>query len=226
MEGHDKRQRALKTFRTTNEHWGLRWVLSLCHYFANKDLNSQSYGFSSRHVWMWELDHKEGWAPKTWCFWTVVLEKTLESPLDCKEIQPVNPKGNQPWILIGRTDAEAEIPILWPPDAKRRLIGKYSDAGEDGRQEANGTTEVEMVGWHHQLNAHELEQAPGVGEGQGRQACCGPQGHKELDTTKWLNNKCHLTGASQVVQRKRTHLPVQEIEEMRVRSQGRKDPLQ
>ena len=116
------------------------------HYFADKDPYSQSYGFSSSHVWMWELDHKEGWVLKNWCFWTVVLEKTLESPLDCKEIQPVNPKGNQPWIFIGRTDAEAETPILWPPDEKTWLIGKDPDAGKDWGQKEKGTTEDEMVG--------------------------------------------------------------------------------
>ena len=105
---------------------------------------------------MWELDYKESWAPKNWCFWTVVLEKTLESPLDCKEIQPVHPKGNQSWIFIGRTDAEAETPILWPPDAKSWLIGKVLYAGKDWRREEKGMTEGEMVGWHHWLNGHEL----------------------------------------------------------------------
>ena len=114
---------------------------------------------------MWKLDHKEGWAPKNWCFWTVVLEKTLESPLDCKEIQPVHPKWNQSWIFFGRTDAEAEAPILWPPDTKRRLIGKDLDAGEDWRQKEKGTTEDKIVGWHHLLNGHEFEQALGDGEG-------------------------------------------------------------
>ena len=116
------------------------------HYFADKCPSSQSYGFSSSHAWMWELDYKESWAPKNWCFWTVVLEKTLESPLDCKEIQPVHPKGNQPWIFIGRTGAEAETPILWPPDAKNWLIGKDTDAGKDWRQEEKGMTENDMVG--------------------------------------------------------------------------------
>ena len=110
------------------------------HYFANKGLSSQSYDFSSSHVWMWELDHKESWVPKNWCFWTVVLEKTLESPLNCKEIEPVNPKGNQSWTFIGRTDAEAEALILWPPDAKNWLIGKDLDAGKDWGQEEKGTT--------------------------------------------------------------------------------------
>ena len=108
---------------------------------------------------MWELDHKEGWAPKNWCFWTVVLEKTLESPLDCKEIQPVNPKGNQSWIFIGRTDAEAEAPILWPPDVKNWLTGKDPGAGKDWRQEDKGTTDDEMVGWHHWLDGHEWERS-------------------------------------------------------------------
>ena len=108
------------------------------HYFANKGSSSQGYGFSSGHVWMWELDCEEGWAPKNWCFWTVVLEKTLESPLDCKEMQPVHPKGNQPWAFIGRTDVEAETPVLWLPDVKSCLIGKDPDAGKDGRQEGKG----------------------------------------------------------------------------------------
>ena len=120
------------------------------HYFANKGPSSQSYGFSSSHVWMWELE-------KNWCFWTVVLEKTLESPLNCKEIQPVHPKGNQSWLFIGRTDAEAETPILWPPDAKNWLIWKDPDAGKDWRQEEKGTTDEEMVGWHPWLDGHEFE---------------------------------------------------------------------
>ena len=124
---------------------------------------------------MWELDHKEGWTLKNWCFWTVVLEKTLESTLDCKEIQPVNLKGNQSWIFIGRTDAEAEAPILWPPNAKSsQLIGKDPGAGKDWRQKEKGMTEDEIVGWHHQLDGHEFEQALGDGEGQGRLACCSP----------------------------------------------------
>ena len=127
------------------------------HYFANKGPSSQGYGFSSSHVWMWELDHKESWAPKDWCFWTVVLEKTLESPLDYKEIQQVHPEGNQSWIVIGRTDAEAETPIFWPPDVKSWLIGKDPDVAKDWRQEKKGTTEAEMVGWHHRLNGNELE---------------------------------------------------------------------
>ena len=115
----------------------------------HRGLSSQGYGFSSSHVWMWELDHKESWAPKNWCFWTVVLEKTLESPLDCKEIQPVPPKGNQSWLFIGRIDAEAEASILWQPDVKNWVIGKDPDAGRDWGQEEKGMTEDEMVGWHH-----------------------------------------------------------------------------
>ena len=126
------------------------------HYFANKVLSIQGYGFSSSHVWMWELDYKESWAMKNWCFWTVVLEKILASPLDCKEIQPVHPKGDQSWMFIRRTDVEAETPILWPPDVKSWLTWKDSDAGKDWGQEEKGTTEDEMVGWHHQLNEHEF----------------------------------------------------------------------
>ena len=121
---------------------------------------------------MWELDCEERWAPKNWCFWTVLLEKTLASPLDSKEIQPVHPKRNQSWIFIGRTDAKAETPILWPPDLKNWLTGKDPDAGKDWRQEEKGTTEDEMVGWRHRLNEHEFKQTPGVGDGQGGLACC------------------------------------------------------
>ena len=127
------------------------------HYFANKGLSSQSYGFSNSHVWMWEFYHKEGWVPKNWCFWTMVLEKTLESSLDCKEIQPVNPKGKQSWIFIGRFDAEVETPILWPPDLKNRLLGKDPDDGKDWRPEEKGMIEDEVVGWHHPLHGHEFE---------------------------------------------------------------------
>ena len=134
---------------------------------------------------MWELDYKESWVWKNWCFWTVVLEKTLESPLDCREIQPVHPKGNQSWIFIGRTDAEAAI--LWPPDAKNWVIGKDPNAGKDWRQEEKGTTEDEMVRWHHRLNGHEFEPPPGVGDGQGGLVCCSPWCCKEWDMTEWLN---------------------------------------
>ena len=147
------------------------------HYFAKKGPSSQSYGFFSSHVRMWELDHEENWASKNWCFWTVVLEKTLESPLDCKEIQPVHPKGDQSWVFIGRTDVEAETPILWPPDVKSWLIGKDSDAGKDWGQE-KGTAEDEMVGWHHRLNGHGFGWTLGVGDGQGGLACCNSWGHR------------------------------------------------
>ena len=136
---------------------------------------------------MWELDNKKGWAPKNWFLRTVVLEKILESPFDCTEIKPVNPKGNQSWIFIGRTDAEAEAPILWPPNVKDWLIGKHPDAGKDWMQEEKGMTEDEMVGWHHWLSRHEFEQTPGDGEGPGSLACCSPQGLKESDRTEWLN---------------------------------------
>ena len=124
------------------------------HYFVNKGPSSQGYGFSIGHVWMWELDYKESWAPKNWYFSTVVLEKTLESPLDCKEIQPVNPKVDQSWVFIGRTDVEAETPVLWPPDAKSWLTGKDPDAAKDWGQEEKEMTEDEMVEWHHWLNGH------------------------------------------------------------------------
>ena len=127
------------------------------HYFANKVPSNQNYVFSFSHVWLWELDYKESWALKNWYFWTVVLENILESPLDCKKIQPVNPEGNQSWIFIGRTDAEAETPILWPPDVKNWLIWEDPHGGKDWRQEEKGTTEDEMVGWHHWLNWHEFE---------------------------------------------------------------------
>jgi len=136
---------------------------------------------------MWELDYKESWALKNWCFWIVVLEKTLESPLDCEEIQPVHPKGNKSWIFFGRTDAEAETPIFWPPYVKNWLIGKDPDAGKDWRQEEKGMTEDELVGWHYWLDGHEFEQALGFGDGQGGLACCSPWGHKYLDMTEWLN---------------------------------------
>ena len=139
---------------------------------------------------MWEVDQKESWVPKNWCFWTVVLEKTLESPLDCKEVKPVNPKGNKSWIFIGRTDAEAETSILWPPDAKSWLIGKDPDAGKDWRQEVKGMTEDEIVGWHHWLDGHhlEFEQAPGVGDGQGSLACCSPWGCKDAIELNWTED--------------------------------------
>ena len=139
---------------------------------------------------MWELDYEESWAMKNWQVWTVMLEKTLESPLDSKEIQPVHPKGNQSWLFIGRTDAEAEVPTLWPPDAKNWLTGKDPDTGQDWRWEEKRTTEDEMVGCCHRHNGHDFEHAPGDAEGQGSLVCCSPRGLRESDTTKrWNNNK-------------------------------------
>ena len=134
-----------------------------------------------------ELDHKESWVQKNWCFWTVLLQKTLESPTDSKEVKSVNSKGNQSWIFIGRTAAEAEAPIIWPPDAKSCLTRKYPDVGKDWRQEEKGMTEDEMVGWRHWLDGREFEWTPGVGDGQGGLACCDSWGHKESDTTEQLN---------------------------------------
>ena len=159
------------------------------HYFANKGSVSQSYGFSSSQVWMWELVYEEGWVSKKCCFLIVVLGKTLENPSNYKEIKSVNPKGNQPWVFIGRTDAEAEAPVLWPPDVKSRLTGKDHDAGKDWRQKEKGVTENEMVGWHHWLSWHECEQAQGNSEEQGSLLCCSSWGPKESDTTEQLNNK-------------------------------------
>ena len=163
------------------------------HHFANKSPSSQSYGFSSSHIWMWKLDYGEVRAPKNWHFWIVVLVKTIVSPLGCKEINQsaspkltdwsVNPKGNQPWILIARTDAEVEAPMLWPPDGKSQFTGKDPDAGKNWGQEEKGATEDEMVGWHHWLNGNEFEQTLGDSEGQGSLACCSLWGCKELDMT-------------------------------------------
>ena len=155
------------------------------YYFAHKGPSSQ--GYDCDHVWIWESDCEESWEPKNWCFWTVVLEKTLESPLDCKEIQPVHPKGDQSWVFTGRTDAEAETPILWPPHAKSWLIGKDPDARRDWGQEEKGMTEDEMAGWHHWLYGCESEWIPEVGDGQGGVACCDSWGCKESDMTEWLN---------------------------------------
>ena len=146
--------------------------------------------FWVRQLWYrWKSSslESESWAPKNWCFWTVVLEKTLESPLDCKEIQPIHFEGDQPWDFFGRNDAKAETPVLWPPHVKSWLIGKDSDAGRDCGQEEKGTTEDEMAGWHHQLHGHEFGWTPGVGDGQGGLACCNSWGRKELDTTERLN---------------------------------------
>ena len=137
-----------KLWPTYTAYWKQRY------YYANKGLSSQGYGLSSGHIWMWESNCEESWAPKNWWFWTVELEKTLESPLECKEIQPVHPKGDKSWVFIGRTDVEAETPILWPPDAKSWLVRKDSDAGKDWGKEEKGTTEDEMTGWHHRFNVH------------------------------------------------------------------------
>ena len=162
------------------------------YYFANKGPSSQGYGFSCGHVWMWELDCEEGWAPKNWCFWTVVLEKTLDSPFDYKEIQPVHSKGDQSWVFIGRGDVEAETPILWPPHEKSWLTGKDSDAWRDCGQEEKGTTENEIVWWHYWINGHEFGWTLGVGDVQGGLVCYGPWGCKESDMTEWLNNISQL----------------------------------
>ena len=143
--------------------------------------------FSSSHVWMWELDCKESWVPKNWCFWTVVLENTLESPLDCKEIQPVHSEGDQPWDFFGRNDAKAETLVLWPLHVKCWLIGKDPDGWRDWGQKEKGTTEDEMAGWHHWLDGRESEWTQGVDDGQGGLVCCDSWGRKELDTTEWLN---------------------------------------
>ena len=147
-------------------------------------------------IWTWELDSEESWAPKNWCFWTVAL-KTLESPLDCNGIQPVHPKVDQSSVVIGRTDVEAETPILWPPQVKSWLIGKDPDAGRDWGQEEKEMTEDEMVGWHHWLDGHEFEWSPGVGDGQRGLVCCNSWGHKETDTTErlnWLNLVINIRG--------------------------------
>ena len=165
-----------------------QWILresDICH-FQGKAIKFQYVSF------VWELNCEESWVPKNWCFWTVVLEKTLESPLDCKEIQPIHSKGDQSWVFIGRTDAEAAAPILWPPHEKSWLIGKDSDAGRDWGQEEKRTTEDEMAGWHHWLDGHEFKWTPGVGDGQGGLACCDSWGHEELDTTERLNWRSFL----------------------------------
>ena len=154
---------------------------------ANKCPDSQNYGFSSSHVHVWELVHKEGWVPKNWCFQIMMLEKTLETPLDSKQIKSVNPKRSQLWILVSRivaeAEAEAEASILWPPDVKSWLTRKVSNAGTDWKLKEEGAAEDEMVGWHHWLNGHELEQTPGDNGGEMRLTCCSPWDHKELDTT-------------------------------------------
>ena len=166
-------------------------IKKLRYHFANKGLYSQSCGFSSNHVWMCELGHKEGWVLKNRCFQIMVLQKTLESPLDIEGIKPVNPKENQPWIFTGRTDAKADAPILWPPDAMSQLTGKVPDSGKDWGQKERRMTEGEMDGWHSLLNWHEFEQTLADSEGQGSLVCCSPWGHKGLDRPEQLNgNKC------------------------------------
>ena len=160
-----------------------RWYIKKQRY--HNGLYSQSYGFPSSHLWMWELGHEEGWAPKNWCFQTEVLEKTFESPLDRKEIKAVNPKGNQPWLFTERTDAEA--PILWPPNSKNWLVEKYPDAGKDWRQEGKGVSEGEIFGWHLWFYWYEFEQTPSDSEGQRILASSSPWGHKQLDMTEQLN---------------------------------------
>ena len=163
------------------------------HYFANKGPSHQGYGFPSSHAWMWELDSKESWVLKNWCFWTVLLEKTLESPLDYKDIQPVHSKGDQSWVFIVKTDVEAQTPILWPPDAKGWLIWKDPDARNDLRWEKKGKTEDEMVGLQHQLNGYEFESTLAIGHGQGALASCSPWGHQKSDMAeplKWTELNC------------------------------------
>ena len=157
------------------------------YYFANKGSSSQGNGFSNGYYGCESWTCEESWAPKNWCFWTVVLEKTLESPLDCKEIQPVYPKRDQSWVFIGKTDAEAETLILWPPDAKSWLIGKDFDAGRDWGQEEKGMTEDEMAGWHHWLDGYKFEWTPGVDDGQEGLVCCDSWGRKESDMTERQN---------------------------------------
>ena len=161
----------------------ISWVLIYCNH--NPNVFRVAINFPSSRVWMWELEHKESWAPNNCCFWTVVLEKTLESSLNYKEVKPINPKRNQSWIFTGRTDAEA--PILWPPDTKNWRIRKVSDAGKDWRQEEKGTIEDEMVEWNHLFDGHEFENVLGVGDGQGILVCCSSWSHKESDMTEWLN---------------------------------------
>ena len=157
------------------------------NYFANKVPSSQGYGFPSCHVWMWELDCKESWVLKHRCFGTVVLEKTLESHLDCKEIQPTHSEGDQPWVFFGRNDAKSETPVLWPPHAKSWPIGKDSDAGRGWGQDQKGSTEDDIDGWHYRLDGCEFEWILGDGDEQGGLTCCDSWGRKESDTTEWLN---------------------------------------
>ena len=167
--------------------YSLDSIFKSTHYFAKKGPSSQGYSFSSGHVWMWELDYKESWVLKNWSFWTVVPEKTLESPLDCKEIQPVHPKGNQSLVFIGGTDVEAETPILSPSNTNSWLIWKDADAGIDWGQEKKGMTADKMVRWHYWLDGHEFGWTLGLCEGQGSLVCCGSWGRKESDMTERLN---------------------------------------
>ena len=153
------------------------------HHFANKGPYNSSYGFSRGHVQLWELVHNEGWALNNWYFWTVVLKKTLQSSSDCKEVKPVNPKGNESWWFIGRTDAEAGAPVFWQPDMKSQIIGKAPDPGKNWRQMKKREAEDEMVRCHHRLHVHKFVQTPGNSEGQGSLVCCSPWSHKELDMT-------------------------------------------
>ena len=178
-------QKALASWKKSYDQPRQR-IKKQTHYFVNKGLSSQGYGFSSSHVRMWELNYKEGWVPRNWSFQTMVWEKTLESPWDSKEIQPVHSE-DQPWYFFGGNDAKAETPVLWPPHVKSWLIGKNFDAGRDWGQEEKGTTEDEMAGWHHWLDEREFEWTPGVGDGQGGLARCNSWGCKELDTTEQLN---------------------------------------
>ena len=171
----------IKTYSPLTEYF----IIKVTYTKTIKDLEWS--GFSNGHVWMWELDNKESWAPKNWRFWIVMLEKTLESPLDCKEIQPVHPKGDQTWVFIGRTDAEAETPILWPLMWRADSIWKDPDAGKDWGQEDKGTTEDEVVGWHHRLDGHGFGWTLGIDDGQGGLMCCGSRGRRESDTTERLN---------------------------------------
>ena len=164
---------------------------------------------------MWELDCEESWAPKNWCFWTVVLEKSLDSLLDCKEIQPVHSEGDQSWVFIGRTDVDTETEILWPPDAKSWLIGKDPDAGKDWGQKEKGMTEDEMVGCHHRHNGREFEWTPGVGDGQGGLACCGSWDHKESDTTEPLNWTQLHVNQKHLKKKKKQYFPKQTKKLMR-----------
>ena len=179
----------LQVYIAVSYHTFLLQIEKQRHCFVNKGPSSQGYVFSSSHVWMWELDYKESWVLKNWCFWTVVLEKTLESPLDCKEIQPVHPNGDLSWVSIGRTDVEAETPVLWTPDAESWLIWKDPDAGKDWDQEEKGTTEDEMVGWYHRLDGHGFGWTLGVGDGQGGLAWCGSWVAK---SQTWLSNWTEL----------------------------------